>query len=72
MPTILSYKLDDHLSNQWVNLFVQLYDSKTQRYEVPVPMPKATSKASDPTYTVKFNKDPFSLKILRKGNDAVL
>lgn len=53
-------------------LFPQLYDSKTQRYEVPVPMPKAMSKASDPTYTVEFKNDPFSLKILRKDTDAVL
>ena len=60
------------LRNQWVNLFRQLYDSKAERYEVPVPMPGATSKASDPKYTVKFENDPFSLKILRKGNDAVL
>ncbi|XP_020616218.1 maltase-glucoamylase, intestinal-like [Orbicella faveolata] len=50
----------------------KLYDSKTQRYEVPVPMPKAMSKASDPTYTVEFKNDPFSLKILRKDTDAVL
>ena len=61
-----------YLGNQWVNLFLQIYDSKRQRYEVPVPMPKATSKASDAKYTVEFKNDPFSLKILRKDNDAVL
>lgn len=61
-----------YLRNQWVNIFLQLDDSKGQRYQVPVPMPKATSKASDPKYKVEFEKDPFSLKILRKDNDAVL
>ena len=53
-------------------LYLQLYDSKTQRYEVPVLMLKATSKASDPKYTVDIKKDPFSLQILRKDNGAVL
>jgi len=35
-------------------------------------MPKRTSKASDPKYTVAIEKDPFSLKIIRKDNDAVM
>jgi len=50
----------------------KLYDSKNKRYEVPVPMPKATKKASNPKYKVEFKNDPFSLKILRKDNGAVL
>lgn len=53
-------------------LFLQLYDSKNNRYEVPVAMPKATSKASNAKYKVEFKNDPFSLKILRKDNGAVL
>nr|XP_058944408.1 maltase-glucoamylase-like [Pocillopora verrucosa] len=50
----------------------KLYDAKKKRYEVPVPMPIATSKASNAKYTVEFEKDPFSLKILRKDNDVVI
>ena len=51
---------------------LQLYDPNTKRYEVPVPMPQATTKASSPKYKVEFKEDPFSLKILRKDNGAVL
>lgn len=54
------------------NVLFQLYDSKEKRYEVPVPMPSATSKASDPKYKVEFKADPFSLKIVRKENGAIL
>ncbi|KAJ7393936.1 hypothetical protein OS493_003605 [Desmophyllum pertusum] len=35
-------------------------------------MPQATTKASSPKYKVEFKEDPFSLKILRKDNGAVL
>jgi len=35
-------------------------------------MPKATKKPSNPKYKVEFKNDPFSLKILRKDNGAVL
>jgi len=35
-------------------------------------MPKASEKASNPKYEVKFMNDPFSLQILRKDNGAVL
>lgn len=35
-------------------------------------MPSATSKASNAKYTVEFEKDPFSLKILRKDNDVIM
>ncbi|CAH3034609.1 unnamed protein product [Porites lobata] len=50
----------------------KLYDSREKRYEVPVPMPSATSKASNPKYKVEFKPDPFSLKIVRKENGAIL
>lgn len=60
------------IGNPSANVFLQLYDSNNKRYEVPVSMPKATSKASDPKYKVDFVRDPFSIKILRKDNDAVL
>ena len=35
-------------------------------------MPTATEKYSNPKYKVEFENDPFSLKILRKDNNAVL
>ncbi|XP_074615489.1 putative maltase-glucoamylase 2 isoform X3 [Acropora palmata] len=50
----------------------KLYDSRNKRYEVPVPMPKATEKAVNPKYKIEFKGDPFSLKISRKDNGAVL
>jgi len=54
------------------NLFLQLYDAINQRYEVPIPMTKVMSKASDPKYRTVIEKDPFSLKIMRKDSDAVM
>lgn len=35
-------------------------------------MTKVMSKASDPKYRIVIEKDPFSLKIIRKESDAVM
>jgi len=35
-------------------------------------MPKRMSKASDPKYTIAIEKNPFSVKIIRKDNDVVM
>lgn len=68
--TVIFWTIDTCTLN--INLFLQLYDAINQRYEVPVPMPKRTSKASDPKYTIAIKKDPLSLKIRRKDNGVVM
>ncbi|XP_031552826.1 maltase-glucoamylase, intestinal-like [Actinia tenebrosa] len=51
----------------------KFYDPNVKRYEVPVEMPKPTTKAADRKYEIKYTrKKPFAMQIIRKDTKAVL
>uniref|UniRef100_UPI00398E93A5 lysosomal alpha-glucosidase n=1 Tax=Pristiophorus japonicus TaxID=55135 RepID=UPI00398E93A5 len=53
-------------------LHFTLKDPGSQRYEVPIDVPKVTEKASTQLYTVTFSSRPFGIIVQRKSNGLVL
>ncbi|XP_030635382.1 lysosomal alpha-glucosidase [Chanos chanos] len=53
-------------------LHVKITDSADKRFEVPIDVPEVKERASSPTYTVEFQKEPFGLIVKRAQSGAVL
>ncbi|KAJ8284121.1 hypothetical protein COCON_G00029710 [Conger conger] len=53
-------------------LRVKITDPSTARFEVPISVPNATTKASSPLYTVEFSKNPFGLVVKRTSTGTVV
>ncbi|XP_066934983.1 lysosomal alpha-glucosidase-like [Clytia hemisphaerica] len=53
-------------------LRVKIYDPANQRYEVPIPVPKVTTKASSTDYDVTVVESPFGFKVTRKSTGTVI
>ncbi|KAG8446519.1 hypothetical protein GDO86_014104 [Hymenochirus boettgeri] len=53
-------------------LHFTIKDPTKNRYEVPIPTPRVSGKASATLYDVQFSYDPFGLLIRRKANGRVL
>ncbi|XP_069036870.1 lysosomal alpha-glucosidase [Lepisosteus oculatus] len=53
-------------------LHVKITDKSGPRFEVPLSVPLATQKASNPAYTVLFSKTPFGLIVTRTSTGTVL
>lgn len=49
-------------------LRVKIYDPSNQRYEVPIEVPKVTTKASSTDYDVQITESPFGFNVKRKSN----
>lgn len=53
-------------------LHVKITDPSSPRFEVPIPVPSALDKASDPQYDVQLSKEPFGLIVRRRSSGTVL
>ncbi|MBN3305105.1 LYAG glucosidase, partial [Amia calva] len=53
-------------------LHVKITDPSSLRFEVPISVPNATQKATNPAYTVEFSKEPFGLIVKRTSTGTVL
>nr|XP_006826059.1 PREDICTED: maltase-glucoamylase, intestinal-like [Saccoglossus kowalevskii] len=53
-------------------LRIKIYDETTDRFEVPLQLPKVTEKAKNPLYDVKYTDYPFSLQITRIDTGTVI
>ncbi len=51
---------------------IQITDPAEKRYEVPIDVPVVQKKASNPSYTVDFIKEPFGLIVKRAQTGTVL
>lgn len=51
---------------------LQITDSSSSRFEVPISVPTATKRAENPDYVVEFSKTPFGLIVKRKSTGTVL
>lgn len=51
---------------------IQITDPNKKRYEVPIDVPVVQKKASNPSYTVDFIKEPFGLIVKRMQTGTVL
>ncbi|XP_070553627.1 sucrase-isomaltase, intestinal-like [Ptychodera flava] len=54
-------------------LHIKIYDPNSQRFEVPLDMPQAGPKATNPLYKVAFSDDPiFTLNVTRTDTGTVI
>lgn len=53
-------------------LHVKITDPSSPRFEVPIPVPSASEKASSTQYEVLLSKEPFGLIVTRRSTGAVL
>ncbi|XP_030207537.1 lysosomal alpha-glucosidase isoform X2 [Gadus morhua] len=53
-------------------LRVRITDPSNSRFEVPITVPNATTKADSPTYSVELSKEPFGLIVKRLSTGTVL
>lgn len=51
---------------------IRIYDSYSERYEVPLPVPVVEKKVSQTDYKVVINSQPFGIIVTRKSTGATL
>ncbi|CAF0799837.1 unnamed protein product [Didymodactylos carnosus] len=51
---------------------LRIYDSKVKRYEVPLNVPNVSTRVDNTDYDVGIKDIPFSIRVTRKSNGAVL
>ncbi|XP_077980370.1 lysosomal alpha-glucosidase-like [Glandiceps talaboti] len=68
---ILKLQMDVYLESE-SRLHFKIFDPNRRRYEIPLRTPKPTSKSLSQSYTVEFEKEPFSFRVKRAENQKVL